>query len=133
MHNAFEEIPRTMLNDFACHLKRPTTSAAALAYTFDNDHKYSTCLSLMCCTPPHQLNRKNCIDICSSCQQKDRHKKMTASLRSLVLLQPLWMQLMYYLAESVIRTRRILLLARHNMGCYHFSRTAGVKADYMGM
>lgn len=58
---------------------------------------------------------------------------MTASLRSLVLLQPLWMQLMYYLAESVIRTRRIRLLAQHYMGCCHFSRIAGVKADYMGM
>lgn len=71
--------------------------------------------------------------MCSSCKQRDQLKKMTAPLRSLVLLQPLWMQLMYYLAESVIRTRRIRLLVRHNMGCCHSSRTAVVKADYKGM
>lgn len=40
---------------------------------------------------------------------------------------------MYYLAESVIRTCRIQHLARHNMGCCHFSWAAGVKEDYRGM
>lgn len=60
-------------------------------------------------------------------------QKITASLRRLVLLQSLWMQLIYYLAESVIRACRIRHLARHNMGCCHFSWAAGMKADYRGM
>lgn len=49
-----------------------------------------------------------------------KHTMQAACLRSLVLLQPLLMQLMYYLAESVITTCTVQLLAGHNTGCCPF-------------
>lgn len=88
----------------------------------------------MSCAPLYQLNHKDAASMYTlHVSSQTDTQKITAFLRSLVLLQSLWLQLMYHFTKSVIRTCRIRHLARYNMGCCHFSRAAGVKADYRGM
>lgn len=100
--------------------KGPCVEALAFPRPSSLCHTHGLLAPMGSTTPASPLGL--CIDLHSSYNGSSKTDTMQAAslLRSLVLLQPLLMQLMYYLAESVIRTCTIPLLVWHNMGCCHF-------------